>query len=252
MSDLIPRIKEIRKKLHLTQAELSEFLKKNNLNISRGTIAKYESGVIYPSKATLNNLAKALDTTPFYLGGNGPTEENLDNVLLDLLQDSYFKSEDHQDQLHLQIKNWINATYDITNNKKMLPNDPYDLYKSSTGEIPSYNRNFSRFPAIDELWKTRCPFLFEDTEFRNKLIGVTDDELKELVIAKFKSEYSKRKRADNLVNLASLVSGIKNEITSAIYRLNTKEGSLEEVIDLTKKASHQLDLLARDLENSKK
>lgn len=55
------RLKDIREKLKKTQEELSEYLsQEKGIRISRSTIAKYESGVIYPSKRTLKKLAMHL------------------------------------------------------------------------------------------------------------------------------------------------------------------------------------------------
>ena len=77
---VLPRIKEIREKMDKTQAQLSDYLSnEKGLNISRGTIAKYESGVNYPSPQTMSKLAHALNVSEYYLSGKGTQRSDVDH-----------------------------------------------------------------------------------------------------------------------------------------------------------------------------
>lgn len=67
------RIKKARKKLGLTQEELA-----NRAQISRSSVANYESGLREPKGTILVNIATALNTTTDFLLGHGDTQEAAD------------------------------------------------------------------------------------------------------------------------------------------------------------------------------
>ncbi len=72
------RIKNLRKKVGLTQKQLAD-----KLNIAPSTVAMYEAGKRDPDTETLKMMSKIFDVTTDYLLGNESkvvTQEQLDNV----------------------------------------------------------------------------------------------------------------------------------------------------------------------------
>lgn len=72
------RIKNLRKKVGLTQKQLAD-----KLNIAPSTVAMYEAGKRDPDTETLKMMSKIFDVTTDYLLGNESkvvTQEHLDNV----------------------------------------------------------------------------------------------------------------------------------------------------------------------------
>ena len=76
------RIAAARLKRGLTQAELSE-----KLMMSRGTIALWESGTVFPGTAAIFGIAQVLNTTTRYLIANDKDgSDGLDNISIPIVQ----------------------------------------------------------------------------------------------------------------------------------------------------------------------
>lgn len=80
------RLKELRKKKHLTLKELSEQLKENGVFISSDSLAKYERGDRKPKIDKLKALADFFDVSVSYLQG---IEAYSENDIFKIMQDSY-------------------------------------------------------------------------------------------------------------------------------------------------------------------
>lgn len=80
------RLKELRKKKHLTLKELSEQLKENGVFISSDSLAKYERGDRKPKIDKLKALADFFDVSVSYLQGKKAYSEN---DIFKIMQDSY-------------------------------------------------------------------------------------------------------------------------------------------------------------------
>ncbi len=66
------RIRSLRKQRELTQEELAELA-----GIARGSIGRYETGVVYPSQEVIVKLASIFNvTTDYLLGKESPTGED--------------------------------------------------------------------------------------------------------------------------------------------------------------------------------
>lgn len=80
------KLKELRKKKHLTLKELSEQLKENGVFISSDSLAKYERGDRKPKIDKLKALADFFDVSVSYLQGEKAYSEN---DIFKIMQDSY-------------------------------------------------------------------------------------------------------------------------------------------------------------------
>ena len=80
------RLKELRKKKHLTLKELGEQLKENGVFISSDSLAKYERGDRKPKIDKLKALADFFDVSVSYLQG---IEAYSENDIFKIMQDSY-------------------------------------------------------------------------------------------------------------------------------------------------------------------
>lgn len=160
------RLKDIREKLKKTQEGLSEYLsQEKGIRISRSTIAKYESGVIYPSKRTLKKLANALDVSEYYLSGQGYKSEDINEKLLQLLHTAFFNYRDN-DETHNAILSYL---HDVLNE----PTRPMNYYHDNNGNKLTFSSGleYPRINAVDDFWKESFPFLFKDSKFQETLVG---------------------------------------------------------------------------------
>lgn len=89
------RLKELRKKKHLTLKELSEQLKENGVFISSDSLAKYERGDRKPKIDKLKALADFFDVSVSYLQGIEPdyskSTDKTEITIIKLLNDCYFE-----------------------------------------------------------------------------------------------------------------------------------------------------------------
>ena len=60
MNSKIPRFKQVRTKLNLSQQEFSDYLTdKCHIKTAKATIVRYEAGIVYPSNRSLEKYANA-------------------------------------------------------------------------------------------------------------------------------------------------------------------------------------------------
>lgn len=238
----IPRVKDIREKLGFTQAEFSNFLKQEkNLKISRGTIAKYESGVNFPSKTTLKKLSEALNVSEYYLSGEGPNIEDVDEKLIKLLHSQFFTEEFGGNPFHELMVNFLIYKGD--------KNKPESFYLNPDGVLNEYIGN-TRFPlleTISEFWRKDFDFLFKDQEFKESLVGTTDEEFKQKTFDRIQKEYDKDLVNRNYLVLQEEVDNsydrIRLQISKALHGTATDEDIhrvLKNGIDTLQNADKQL------------
>ncbi|GAB2066913.1 helix-turn-helix domain-containing protein [Lactobacillus gasseri] len=224
------RLKYIRKKMGFTQEELANYLQEvKHLKISRGTIAKYESGVNFPSKKTLKALSKALEVSEDFLAGKGLQTEDIEDALLNLLQKNFFLSySNSNDSTHNAIKNYLGYLG--------KDNELFNFYKDNNGDLNTVmvNAKFPRYEAIDNFWKNNFKFLFEDKKFKETLIGSNKTELKEKVTKRINEQFNKDVKNRNMKALIDLIDETSHKIKKGILKENKGEISnkdLGEIID---------------------
>lgn len=259
------RLKYIRSKMGFTQKELANYLQEaKHLKISRGTIAKYESGVNFPSKRTLKALSKALEVSEDFLAGNGLQTEDIEDTLLNLLQKNFFIS--------YSYSNSNNSTHNAIHHYLEYlekENEPYNFYKDSNGDLNTVlvNTKFPRYKEIDNFWKNNFKFLFEDRKFKETLIGSNKTELKEEVIQRINEEVNKDIKNHNVTTFINLIDEIshnikqaaikesKNKIskkncqTLSIYKLKEYQEMKNRIKELRKKNSYTQEDLSKLLKN---
>lgn len=224
------RLKYIRSKMGFTQKELANYLQEaKHLKISRGTIAKYESGVNFPSKRTLKALSKALEVSEDFLAGNGLQTEDIEDTLLNLLQKSFFIS--------YSYSNSNNSTHNAIHHYLEYlekENEPYNFYKDSNGDLNTVlvNTKFPRYKEIDNFWKNNFKFLFEDRKFKETLIGSNKTELKEEVIQRINEEVNKDIKNHNVTTFINLIDEISHNIKQAAIKESKNKISKKELSDI--------------------
>jgi len=180
------RLKDIRKKLNKTQEEFSKYLTyKKGVRISRSTLAKYESGTIYPSKRTLKKLAAALDVSEYYLSGQGHQTEDINESILQLLHTSYFDSNGENETQGL-VKQFLSGS--LNESHRIL-----DFYYDSNGKKLTFSNNvqYPRTRETDKFWQESFPFLFRDSKFQETLVGTNELEFKDLINKRIKDIYTR-------------------------------------------------------------
>lgn len=259
------RLKYIRSKMGFTQKELANYLQEaKHLKISRGTIAKYESGVNFPSKRTLKALSKALEVSEDFLAGNGLQTEDIEDTLLNLLQKNFFIS--------YSYSNSNNSTHNAIHHYLEYlekENEPYNFYKDSNGDLNTVlvNTKFPRYKEIDNFWKNNFKFLFEDRKFKETLIGSNKTELKEEVIQRINEEVNKDIKNHNVTTFINLIDEISHNIkqaaikeskikfqkkncqTLSIYKLKEYQEMKNRIKELRKKNSYTQEDLSKLLKN---
>lgn len=243
----LPRIKEIRNKLNMTQAELSDYLdKEKGLKISRGTLAKYESGVNFPSEKTLDNLAKALNVSEFYLSGQGTQKEDIEDKLINLLHQKYFNVSDNTDNLHRLLKTYLLFKGDY--------NKPLSFYQNEDGDVDetAEKTRFPRFAEINDFWKNEFPFLFNDIHFTQSLIGTTDNEFTKKVFDKLKKQYDKDVDDRNFDILIDEVDGISTNIQLTASDVINNKKSKKELLTALDNGIKKLEWIKSNFFNNQK
>ena len=221
------RLKYIRSKMGFTQKELANNLQEaKHLKISRGTIAKYESGVNFPSKRTLKALSKALEVSEDFLAGNGLQTEDIEDTLLNLLQKNFFIS--------YSYSNSNNSTHNAIHHYLEYLEKENEPYKDSNGDLNTVlvNTKFPRYKEIDNFWKNNFKFLFEDRKFKETLIGSNKTELKEEVIQRINEEVNKDIKNHNVTTFINLIDEISHNIKQAAIKESKNKISKKELSDI--------------------
>ena len=222
---VLPRLKEIREKMNKTQAQLSDYLSnEKGLNISRGTIAKYESGVNYPSPQTMNKLAHALNVSEYYLSGKGTQRSDIDHKLISLLHNKYFNISDSTDEFHQYLKNYLLFLGDY--------NTPLSFYRNKDGDIDETAKktHFPQFDEINEFWKKDFSFLFKNPNFIDSLVGTTNKEFENLVLNKLKDQYSKDVDNRNFNILIDEVDNMAHNIELTASKVINHQATKKELL----------------------
>ena len=144
------RLKELRKKKHLTLKELSEQLKENGVFISSDSLAKYERGDRKPKIDKLKALARFFNVSISYLEGITPDLDDLTSetkeFIISKLDEFYFVEDDASEYV-IDLKSSVDE-YVRQAQLALLPN-----------EIKSKPRN-----KRAEYWNKNFAFLFKNGE----------------------------------------------------------------------------------------
>lgn len=185
---VLSRLKEIRTKLNMTQSELSDYLvKEKQVKISRGTIAKYESGVNFPAPNTIKKLSRALGVSEKYLSGKGVNKEDVESLISGLLNNTFFNSR-CTDRLKNSISDFLNlerTAKQVISLDEAKKYDPWYLYK---GNKDHYLRKKS-----DDFWRKHFNFLYEPN-FVGSLVGTSKAEFIEIITQRIDEEYDNVER----------------------------------------------------------
>lgn len=231
----LPRFKEIRKKLNMTQAQLSDYLiNQKGVKLTRGTLAKYESGVIFPSDKTLTKLAKALNVSKYYLAGKGPQASDIDEKLLNLLQTKFFRVKDFTDPIHQFLKTYLSFKGDA--------DKPFSFYKDSDGMVNKImaQAHFPRAKEVDNFWKKEFSFLFNDSDFQSSLVGTTEQEFEKLTLKKLESQYGKDVDYRNFKILTDTVDTDSKSIKLTASQVINGQATKQDLLDEIEKTIHDL------------
>lgn len=251
---LTPRIKQIRKKLGMTQAKLSDYLTKSKkLYISRETIAKYERGISYPSSEMIDKLASALDVSSYYLAGKGIQESEIDNSLTDLLHNTYFCNYQRSYPEYLEIlsnlQSFINRYlhFLVQTSGYLSPTEidtlnPHTFYRNSLpknsprnliGDVSkkAIKNHFPRFKDVDEFWLEKFNFLYSDKNFQETLVGSTNEEFIVLVTKKIEKQYNLESEQRNTEVLIAFVDEFSEKTNHDVAKWQSGSINKEKVIE---------------------
>ncbi|WEV51162.1 helix-turn-helix transcriptional regulator [Lactobacillus sp. ESL0731] len=243
----LPRIKEIRQKLGMTQAEFSDYLaKEKNINISRARIAKYELGINTPSDDTLNKLSEALNVPQNYLAGKGINEEDIDETLTNTLHNAYFNSysnyvitlEEDPQKMPYKLKRLIDSYLDL-NQRMYYSNILYDspkfnpliFYQDNTGEVSreAIKAHFPRSKKIDKFWKKTFEFLYNDFKFKKTLIGLNKEKFSEKVTERIEQQYKQDKLKYDTDSLLNTIEKFSSDLKLDVYEWQNSKKTKDEL-----------------------
>ena len=251
---VLPRIKEIRKKLNMTQEEFSDYLtKEKNINISRGTIAKYESGVNFPAPNTIKKLSQALGVSENYLAGKGANKEDIDNLITELLHNIFFnfrstfpEFNEVTDRLKnlisafLSLKKTVNQVISLDEAKKY---DPWYLYKDNEGNIDpiAIKDHYPRSKKSDDFWRKYFNFLYEPN-FIDSLVGTSKAELIKRITQRIDKEYDSVGLKFNIDSFLETIDDFSSNVKLDIYEW---QNGLKTKKEIDKDISDRLDYLCK-------
>lgn len=251
----LPRIKEIRQKLGMTQAEFSDYLaKEKNINISRARIAKYELGINTPSDDTLNKLSEALNVPQDYLAGKGINKEDIDETLTDTLHNTYFNSypdyietfDEDPEKMPYKLKRLISFYLDLQYHMQYPHFSAYDaqkfnpvaFYQDDKGSVnrEAMKAHFPRFKKIDKFWKKSFDFLYNDSKFKKTLIGLNKEEFSKKITEKIEQKYKQDKIQYDTDSLLNAIDKFSSDIKLDVYEWrNGKKDKFDLAEDINKK-----------------
>ena len=152
------RIKELRKKNHLTLKDMG-----SKLNMLDSTLSQYENEKRTPNEATWQALADFFNVSVDYLKGYGYSKEHIYKCLDDAYKEPYVKG------------------YEVE--------PPFTSpFLSARDEIKNYcKQNKISIPKDTDLdfWKTNFNFIFKDKSVKRLLTTkdrYSDDDIKEIII----------------------------------------------------------------------
>ena len=172
------RIKELRKKNHLTLKDMG-----SKLNMLDSTLSQYENEKRTPNEATWQALANFFNVSVDYLKGYGYSKEHIYKLL-----DTMYK-EDWMDETIFSAGLADKFLKDQVNNSLMT-----NFFAKSSIEIYCENhgiritnklrRNYGKYDL--DFWKDNFSFIFDDTLIKRLLTtrdSYTDNEIKRLILS---------------------------------------------------------------------
>lgn len=225
MNSKTPRFKQIRTKLKLSQQEFADYLtNKCHIKTAKSTIGRYEAGIVYPSKRSLEKYALALSVSTYYLSGNGPTEEEVPDKIIKTLKAVYFQQKNR-------------AEYNLKNNIQLWINFCQKQAATSSNDDKASNA----------FWKTYFGFLLTNDTLKNSLVGTTDTEFLELVNVAINTNLNEKILSDSL---SMLVKEVNSSISDLTISVSDHDASKEEVLQAIKQSIELLEKMEKSVEKS--
>lgn len=245
MNSKIPRFKQVRTKLNLSQQEFADYLTdKCHIKTAKATIGRYEAGIVYPSNRSLKKYANALGVSVFYLAGNGPTEEEVPDKIVKVLKDVYFQQN-------------TNAEYELKNNIQLWINFYQQqqlaaAYEKGDGRLVKelIAKNNSEDKTDSTFWETYFSFLLTDDVLKNNLVGTTDAEFLKLINTAISTHFNDENLSNTLDVLVEEVNSLARKVTNLVSSVRDKETSNEELLQTINQSIKLLEKLKESIEKS--
>lgn len=253
------RIKKLRLDRGLTQDQFVNYLNSKGLKISRTSLARYEAQLSTPTSPTLQKLSHIFGISTDYFLADTDLSQIYQNITK-TLHNHYFSQNYINDNLHREIKSWIDDPFSQSSltdplTKRKLKN-PSHLYMNKEGIIKPENQNHPITKEMALFWQSMFDFLYNDiqvTYFLNSKESPSFDNLlaEKIQTHKYLIDNDNLIQAllDSTENIAkytkSTVSDYKNGVQpysamvdvthTAIKQLSSLYDSLKSGLELSKK-----------------
>lgn len=253
------RIKKLRLDRGLTQDQFVNYLNSKGLKISRTSLARYEAQLSTPTSPTLQKLSHIFGISTDYFLADTDLSQIYQNITK-TLHSHYFSKNYISDNLHREIKSWINDPFSQSSvidpfTKRKL-NDPSHLYMDKDGTINTENKNHPITKEIALFWQSMFDFLYSDIQITYFLNSKESPSFDDLLAQKIKTH---KYLIDNNNLIQALIDSTENiaKYTKSIVS-DYKNGlqPYSAMVDATHTAIKQLsslyDSLKTGLKQSKK
>lgn len=161
------RIKKLRLDMGFTQDQFVDYLNSKGLKISRTSLARYEAQLSTPTSPTLQKLSHIFGISTDYFLEDIDLSQTYKNIT-NTLHSHYFSKTYADDDLHKEIKTWIDDPFSESTLTDPFLNiklkNPYRLYMNEDGDIKSEYKTYPITNKIVKFWQSMFDFLYKDIQ----------------------------------------------------------------------------------------
>lgn len=249
------RIKKLRLDMGFTQDQFVDYLNSKGLKISRTSLARYEAQLSTPTSPTLQKLSHIFGISTDYFLEDTDLSQTYQNITK-TLHTHYFSKVTADDNLHQEIKSWIDDPFSESTLIDPFSNinlkNPFHLYMDKDGNI---KENYKAHPITTEMakfWRGMFDFLYKDIQVTYFLNSKESPSFKDLLAQKIRTH---KYLVDNENLVQALIDSTANIAKSTKLIVSDYKKGLQPytaIVDNTHNAISTLDSLYKSLKNGLK
>lgn len=245
MNQPIPRFKQIREKMHMSQRDFAKYLTSTyHIKTDKTSIGRYENGIVYPSQRSIEKYSKVLKVTPYYLSGQGPNKEQVPQKIVQTLKSAYL---DPQTSIEFELKSSIRLWISLF--------EQHQLEKAyETGNSVQAKKLLQKFAQKNfketSFWEEYFHFLLDDIDLIDSLVGTTDEEFINKINHVIQKKYNDDSLSRTLDVLIQESDAIARKTIDLSISIKNKEASKDELIEMIDSEIKRLESLKKSIKNS--
>ncbi|MBW0440921.1 helix-turn-helix domain-containing protein [Lactobacillus gasseri] len=246
------RIKKLRLTMGFTQDQFVDYLNSKGLKISRTSLARYEAQLSTPTSPTLQKLSHIFGISTDYFLEDTDLSQTYKKIT-STLHSHYFSKIYADDELHKEIKSWIDDPFSESTLTDPFLNiklkNPYRLYIDEEGDIKEKYKTYPITSKIAKFWQSMFDFLYKDIQVTYFLNSKESPSFEDLLAQKIKTH---KYLIDNENLVQELIDSTANIAKSTKLIVSDYKNGLQPytaIVDNTQKAILKLNSLYESLKN---